>query len=236
VPLAIHLEEKESMADLRLNDDAPPVEPIGEEIVEEEVEEKPHPIDPALLFIIFVIVTLLGLTNLAAEVRYTLMWTVLSVLGLAAIVLNRVTIERPDSRSLLTGLGFGALIGVPLMAVGSPQLRDISLRIFGRASDAAVFQMLAFTMPLAETLYFRAAFQDARGLIFAGTAAGIWSLVLFSPQMDVFRFPLVAVVIALCFIFVNYIYSYLRERLGLFGSWICQIAVNLLLLFAVRFM
>jgi hypothetical protein len=227
------------MADLRLNDDAPPVEPIGEvyeEIVEEEIEDKPRAIDPALLFIIFVIVTLLGLTNLAAEIRYTLMWTVLSVLGVAAIVLNRVAIERPDSRSLLTGLGFGALIGVPLMAVGSPQLRDISLRIFGRASDAAVFQMLAFTMPLAETLYFRAAFQDARGLIFAGTAAGIWSLVLFSPQMDVFRFPLVAVVIALCFIFVNFIYSYLRERLGLFGSWTCQIAVNLLLLFGVRFM
>jgi hypothetical protein len=226
------------MADLRPEDagpapEVPPAEPA--EYEEEEVEEKPRTIDPAFVYIVFVVVTLLGLSNLAVDVRYTLVWTLLTVVAVFAIALDKVEIERPQPRSLLIGVGFGALVGVPFLAMGAPQLQHISRSIFGKSAEAAIFQMLAFTMPLAETLYFRAAFQAARGLIFAGLAAGVWSMVLFFPQLEVLKYPLVAVVFGLVFVFVNFMYSYLRERFGLFASWSCQIAVNLLLLFAARF-
>ncbi len=98
-----------------------------------------------------------------------------------------------------------------------------------------MFQALVFTMPLAETLFFRGAFQAARGIVFTTFAAGLWSIILFFPQLEVLKFPFVAVVIGLAFLFINFLYSYVRNRFGLFASWTCQIAVNLLVLFAARF-
>ncbi len=229
------------MTDLRPDEaaqDIPEVVPDeqGEEIYPEADDEgTPPAIDPAFVYIIFVIITLVGLTRLAIEVRYTLIWSLLAVVAVAAIVLDKVQIETITMPNLLTGLGFGALIGVPLLAIGGPQLQRVSLSIFGSASETTIFQMLAFTMPLAETLYFRGAFQAARGLIFTSLAAGLWSIIMFFPQLEVLKFPLVAIVIGLCLVFANFVYSYLRERFGLFASWSCQIAVNLLLLFACRF-
>ncbi len=207
-----------------------------EEVEDEEAEPAPRAIDPAFAYIILLILALLGLTNLAADVRHTLLWSLLALVGLLAIILDKVSIEAPNVRNLLIGLGFGAIVGVPLMAVGAPQLQRISLSVFGRLPDSAVFQVLAFTMPLAETLYFRGAFQAARGLIFASAAGAVWSAALFFPQLEVLKFPFVAFVIALSFLIANFVYSYVRERFGLFASWSCQIAVNLLLLFVVRFL
>jgi hypothetical protein len=212
-----------------------PEEQVEEIYPEAEEEGAPRTIDPAFVYIIFVVVTWLGLSRLDVDVRYTLVWSLLTVVAAAAIALDRVQIESIRLSNVLTGLGFGALIGLPLLGIGGPQLQRVSLSVFGKASETAVFQMLAITMPLAETLYFRGAFQAARGLIFTGLAAGLWSILLFFPQLEVLKFPLVAVVIAFCLVFVNFVYSYLRERFGLFASWACQIAVNLLLLFASRF-
>ncbi len=212
-----------------------PDEQVEEIFPEAEDEGAPRAIDPAFVYIIFVIVTLVGLSKLAVDVRYTLVWTLLAAVAVVAIVLDKVEIEPITMPNLLTGLGFGALIGVPLLAIGAPQLQHVSLLVFGQSSETSVFQMLAFTMPLAETLYFRGAFQAARGLIFTSIAAGLWSIIMFFPQLDVLKVPLVAAVIGLCLVFANFVYSYLRERFGLFASWSCQIAVNLLLLFACRF-
>jgi hypothetical protein len=227
------------MADLdNVPEEEAPVEEVPplEEVEDEEAEPAPRAIDPAFAYIILLILALLGLTNLAADVRYTLLWSLLTLVGLLAIILDKVSIEAPNVRNLLIGLGFGAMVGVPLMAVGAPQLQRISLSVFGRLPDSAVFQVLAFTMPLAETLYFRGAFQAARGLIFASAAGAAWSTALFFPQLEVLKFPFVAFVIALSFLIANFVYSYVRERFGLFASWSCQIAVNLLLLFVVRFL
>jgi len=214
-------------------DDTPPIEePI--EPVEEEIEGPRRAIDPAFVTIVLVIMALIGLSNVPVDVRYTLLWVLLTVIGVVSILIDKVTVEPPTMRNLLVGLGFGALVGVPLLAVGLFQLKDISLKIFGNMSQVAVFQALAFTMPMAETLFFRGSLQSARSPIFTGVAAGVWTMALFFPQSDLFRFPLVAVVIGLCFLFINFLYSYLRHRFGLFAAWTCQIAVNLLLLFAAR--
>jgi hypothetical protein len=229
------------MADLRPDEAAQEIPEVipeeqGEEIFPEaEDEGVPRTIDPAFVYIIFVIVTLMGLSRIAIDVRYTLIWTLMTVVAVAAVALDKVEVETLAMSNILIGLGFGALIGLPLLAIGGPQLQRVSTSVFGTTSQTSVFQMLAFTMPMAETLYFRGAFQAARGLIFTSVAAGLWSIIMFFPQLEVLKFPLVAIVIALCLVFANFVYSYLRERFGLFASWSCQIAVNLLLLFACRF-
>jgi hypothetical protein len=201
-----------------------------------ELEEAPaRVLDPALLYFVILAFSLLGLNNTAPEIRYVAIWTVLTILAALFIITDKVSIAPPTFREIVIGIGFGALVGLPLYAIGASQLRPISVSIFGKATDISVFQMLVFTMPLAESLYFRAAFQAARGPIFAGVAAGVWSLALFFPQLNVFQFPLVAFVIGLAFLFANALYSYIRQRFGLYASWTCQIVINLLLLFAVRF-
>ena len=219
-------------------EESPPVE----EYEDEDIEPTPRAIDPAFAYIILLILALLGLSNVAPDVRYPLLWSLLTMLGLLAIILDKIPIERPTVRELLIGLGFGVVVGVPLMAVGAVQLQRISLSVFklpdsapGKMPDSAVFQILAFTMPLAETLFFRVAFQSARGLVFASAAGAVWSIALFFPQLEVLKFPFVAFVIGVSFLVANFIYSYVRDRFGLYASWVCQIAVNLLLLFVVRF-
>ncbi len=209
-------------------------QPAPVEYEEEELEAPHRAIDPAFVYIVFVVIALLGLTNVAVDVRYTLIWSLLAVVAMLSITLDHVDIDRIQLRGVLIGLGFGALVGLPFLAVGAPQLQRLSGQIFAKPAESAVFQMLAVTMPLAETLFFRGAFQAARGLIFTSLAAGVWTMILFFPQLDVLRLPLVAIVFGLCFIFVNFLYSYVRERFGLFASWSCQITVNVLLLFVAR--
>ena len=207
---------------------------------EEDVEPAPRAIDPAFVYIVLVIIALVGLNRIDVDVRYALTWSVLIIIAAFAIALDKIHIERITASSLLIGIGFGALIGLPVLGVGAAELKRISLSIFGSASDVSVFQMLAITMPLAEGLYYRAAMQSARSAVFTGIAGGVWSMVLFFPQLfpqqfNLLKAPLLAVMIGLCFIFVNSMYSYLRHRFGLFSSWSCQITINLLLLFVSRF-
>ncbi|MEP7286669.1 MAG: hypothetical protein ABI947_12980 [Chloroflexota bacterium] len=213
---------------------APETSPIEVEDAETE-DVLPSTLDPAFLFIILAALALFGLNNLAFEIRYTLLWTLLAVSGVIVLVIDKIALEPLTQRDVLVGLSISALIGLPVLAVGAAQLHRVSLDIFGKTSDAAVFQILAFTMPLAEGLYFRAALQGVRGPIFTGGAAGLWAILMFFPQLDVLNFPLPAAIIGLCLVFVNFLYSYLRHRFGFYTSWICQIGTNLLLLFVVRF-
>jgi hypothetical protein len=213
---------------------------VAEEIADEsdDLEQPARPIDPALVFIILAIITLLGLSRLEVEARYTVIWSMLTVIAIVAVLADRIEVEGPSFRELIIGIGFGVLIGAPVLGVGGIQLASFSATIFGQIHNPAIFQMLAFTMPIAEGLYFRVAIQSMRGPLFAGIAAGIWSMVLFFPQLNPKQdLPIpVLVVLGVCFVFVNFIYSYLRHRFGLFASWTCQITINLLLLFAARFM
>ena len=225
-------------------DDLKPRVPEPEQAIQEppppedepEIEEAPaRVLDPALLYFIIMALALLGLNNIAPEIRYTALWTVLTILGVLFIINDKISLAAPTMRDVVIGVGFGLLVGLPLLAIGATQLKLVSLNIFKGISEPAIFQMLAFTMPLAEGLYFRAAFQNARGAIFAGAAAGIWALALFFPKFDVVNNTLLAVVLGVAFIFINALYSYVRQRFGFFASWTCQIVINLLLLFVVRF-
>lgn len=195
-----------------------------------------RPVDPALLLLILFGVIVLGLRSLAPDVRYTAVWTVLIIIGVISILLDHLEVEIPNGTDMLWGISFGAIIGVPLLLIATPQLQRTSAAMFGRASDAYVFQSLALVMPAGETLFFRGAMQPTRGWLFTALAASIWSVIVFFPQLQVMEFPLVAAVIGFFFIVINFAYSYIKLRFGLFASWTCQIIVNLILLFATRYL
>ncbi len=195
-----------------------------------------RPIDPALIYLVLLGVLVLGLGGMAPDVRYTLLWTVLIGVGVLAILFDRLEVEIPNAPDMLSGIGFGALIGLPLLVIAIPQLHQTSARMFAHTSDAFVFQSLALAMPAGETLFFRGAIQPTRGLLFTAVAASIWSALLFFPQLQVTEFPLVAAVIGFAFVVINFAYSYIKLRFGLFASWTCQITINLLLLFAARYL
>ncbi|HLY24967.1 MAG TPA: hypothetical protein VKQ72_01420 [Aggregatilineales bacterium] len=219
--------------------ETPEPERVPQEGLPEHLEQPPRALDPALLYFVLVAVILLGLNNLAAEVRYTVAWTAMATIAVLFIGLEKIGLEAVSLREVVIGLGMGALIGLPLMGIGAPQLQLLSQKMFGRSGDVLAFQMLTFVMPIAEGLYFRLTVQAVRGPVFTALAGGFWAIALFFPQLfprlDFSNTTLVALVIAIAFLFVNTIYAYVRRRAGLFASIICQVVVNLLLLFVVRF-
>jgi membrane protease YdiL (CAAX protease family) len=202
---------------------------------DDDEEETSLPIDPGVVFVMLIVVALLGAGSLRPDVRFTLLWTVLAIVGVVAFVMDDLPIERPTIRDLLLGMVYGAIIGIPIVLVTAANLRPISNAIFEGLPDGAAFQTLVFTIPLAETLFFRGVFQEIRGLILATAAGSLWTIVLFFPAMNVLQFPLLAFVLGLAFVFINFVYSYLRQRFGIFAAWTCQIVINLSLLFLSRF-
>jgi hypothetical protein len=50
-------------------------------------------------------------------------------------------------------------------------------------------------------------------------------------MLDIGRFPAVAALIAMALVMLNLIYAYVRRRNGLAAAWVCQIIVNLVLIF-----
>jgi hypothetical protein len=64
-----------------------------------------------------------------------------------------------------------------------------------------------------------------------GILSSVWSILLFLPMIEVGAFPVIAAIIAVALTMMNLIYSYVRLRNGLAAAWLCQIAVNIVLLF-----
>lgn len=212
----------------------------GEDAVYNDYDEDadpdrpPLPIDPIVVYVMLILIAILGAGSLRTDVRYTILWSVLTVVGVVTLLMDEMTVERATIRDLLLGLAYGGMIGLPILAVTSGQLRMVSNAVFGQLPPAAVFQTVAFTMPLAETLFFRTVFQSRRGLLLTTAAASVWTILLLFPALNVLEFPLVAVVLAISMVFINFVYSYLRERFSVFAAWSCQIAINVSLLFLSR--
>ena len=211
----------------------------SEEISPEEIPEAEPPsraIDPAFAYIILIVVTVIGLRSMAPDVRYTLIWSLMVIVAILALLVDQVALERPRVSNLLVGVAIGLIVGLPVLLIGGAALKTVSGNIFGESSETSIFQMLAFTMPLAETLFFRAALQSARGQLATSAAASLWTMILFFPQLDIRSFPLVVLIIGIFFVFTSFLYSYLRGRFSLLSSWSAQVTINLLLLFVSRFM
>lgn len=180
----------------------------------------------------------IGLTALPGEqgeqyhLRYTLVWTVMAGFGVLAWLLGssaRVDQETPEN--LAWGVVFGLIIATPLLAVGGSTLTTTVTLLFGSMTAGTLLAYLVFVMPLAETLFFRGVMQETRAFWLVALLSSIWGGLLFFPMLDIARYPAVVVVIALALLMMNLTYSYVRRRNGLAAAWICQIIVNLVLLF-----
>ena len=193
--------------------------------------------DPFFGFLIAIALSV-GLTPLLpanADLRYTLAWGALAGVSILSWLLgNSERIEQEEPENIAWGMIFGVLLGIPfLIFLGDPILVPASKQIFPTMSLGTLLAYLVFVMPISETLFFRGLLQNQLVFWMVGLLATLWNLVLFFPVMwdSIIQGPAVAVVIAITLLMMNMIYVYVRERNGLAAAWICQIVVNLLMLF-----
>jgi hypothetical protein len=226
--------------------------PVVEEIDADQDEEKEdsHPsllarprrseVDPIFAFLV-VLALSIGLIPVEGAIRYVILWTALGGFGVATYILGSgQRLSDTSVENLQAGLLFGLGTGIPFVILAGSALSTVSARMFdvqdtpGYVMNTWVFMAVGFVMPAAESLFFRGALQELRGLLLAGILATLWSILLFFPHMELRNATGVAVVIAIFFTFLNFLYSYLRFRNGLAAAWICQIITGTLLWFAPR--
>lgn len=167
-----------------------------------------------------------------SELRYTIAWLTLASFGVLAWLFGnsaRVGQEKPEN--VLWGISFGLILGVPLLAFGGAILSSAVNLLFGMMSIGTLLAYLIFVMPLSETLFFRAVMQENRPFWMIGLMGALWSVVLYAPHLDLLRFPFVAVVICAVLAMMSMTYSYVRQRNGLAAAWVCQVVVNIVLVF-----
>jgi CAAX amino terminal protease family. len=191
--------------------------------------------DPTFGYLIALALAI-GLAALPREqydLRYTLLWMLLAGFGVLAWLLGTMTrIGQETPENLAWGVVFGLIIATPLLAVGGSTLTTTVNLLFGMLSSGALLAYLVFVMPLAETLFFRGVLQDQRPFWIVGLMSSLWGALLFFPVLDFQRYPAVVAIIGVALVMMNLTYSYVRQRNGLAAAWVCQIVVNLVLLFA----
>jgi hypothetical protein len=198
--------------------------------------------DPIFGFLIGMALSV-GLTPilpLNADLRMVVAWAVLAGFGVLAWLVgstDRIGEEAPED--LVWGVIFGVILALPLLFIGGDTLAVTVQRIFRSGIDGelrslspgVVLALLVFVMPLAETLFFRGLMQRDRPFWLVGALGSLWSIVLLFPMIEVARFPAIALIIGTALTLMNLIYSYVRQRNGLAAAWLCQIVINILVLF-----
>lgn len=192
--------------------------------------------DPTFGFVLAVALSagLIPLLPLNADMRYTIAWGALALVGVLGWLLGsaeRIGQEKPEN--VAWGVTFGVMVSVPFMIFFVDQFSEASKLMFPEFGAGTVLAYLVFVMPLAETLFFRGSMQSRLDFWIVGALGGLWNIILFFPVMwDVLlKFAFVAVFLAIALITLNMMYSYVRERNGLAAAWICQITAGLILFF-----
>jgi membrane protease YdiL (CAAX protease family) len=192
--------------------------------------------DPLFGFVLAAAVSI-GMTPLPTEyfdLRYTVAWLALATVSILGWLLGsseRIGQERPEN--IAWGIGFGILLGAPMLAFGAPILAKAANLMFAAMTPGTLLAYLIFVMPLAETLFFRGVLQSRYEFWIVGAWSTVWGVILFFPPMwgDILQFPAVGFFIAIVLLMINSLYSYVKERNGLAAAWICQIVVNLMVVF-----
>lgn len=187
--------------------------------------------DPMYSFMVVMALSL-GLTPLAADVRYMILWTLLLAMG-GLVYWFGLDTHRLDATpaNLAWGVGFGLLIGIPVLVLVAPALGLTSAQLFPQMTDMSVYMAMVFAMPLGETVFFRGALQETYGFRAAALTAGGWSLLLFVPHLTTLT---ESVVVGIAVFALSFAYAYVRQRNGLVAAWLCQVVASVLLLFVPR--
>ncbi len=176
------------------------------------------------------LIPLIGNGN--ADLRFTICWLALAAVGVLAWLMGngeRIGEEIPEN--LIWGIVFGLIVGAPFYAFGGATLGSAVKQIFAGMRPGTVLAYLIFVMPLAETLFFRGVLQQGREFWEVGLWSSFWSILLFFPLLNLGEYPAVAFVIAVALVIINMIYSYVRYRNGLAAAWLCQITINIVMIF-----
>ncbi len=212
--------------------EAPPAEPDD---APDPVRYRASASDPFFGYIVAMAVSI-GLMPLlpdGAPTRYTIAWGLLAAFGVVAWLLGngeRIGQEKPEN--LVWGVLVGVLAGTPLYLFGGATLGTTAEVLFDHLTPGALLAYMVFVMPLGETLFFRGLLQRGRGITLVGALATAWSGLLFFPLIrNLNEFWVVALFIGVTLTIVNMVYSWVRVRNGLAAAWLCQIVVNLILIF-----
>ncbi len=188
------------------------------------------------LFALLLLLALsLGLTALPAgqhDLRLVLLWLAMSGYGVANWLLadgEQIDVETPAN--LAWGVTFALVLSGPMLVFGENTLGAISQRMFGGLRSSSLLALLIFVIPLAETLFFRGLLQQRFVFWLTGLMASLWSILLYLPLLDVSRFPAIGLIVSTALLMMNLLYGYVRQRNGLAAAWLCQIGVNLTLIF-----
>jgi len=174
----------------------------------------------------------LGLMALGADgadMRYTITWGMLITFGVLGWLFGnatRITEEHPEN--VMWGVAFGLVLSIPLLAFGTITLSEITDLIFPNMGVGVALAYLVFIIPMGETLFFRGILQQHQRFWETGLLSGFWQIFQFFPLINRGPYPLILGVMLLM---ANVLYSYVKERNGLAASWVCQITVNVVLLF-----
>lgn len=190
----------------------------------------------------------LGTWSLPTCVRLSILWTILLLLWL--VYRERQSIRlRYEFTELGRGLGIGLAIGLPLLVLTYRQLMvAVPILYLGVSAPAGIvpstetlavneadvlgalmFVSLVLLAPLAEGLFFRHILHRELGFLISAGCYAIANVILFLPAVESFW----AVLLAVCgtAAVLGIVYGFLYERYGLATSIVCQMAVNLVLLF-----
>jgi membrane protease YdiL (CAAX protease family) len=214
------------------HDDQPEPEPQAEEV--SPIRYRGATSDPVFGYLIALALAV-GLTALPPDqrdLRYTILWLVPAGFGVLAWLLgNSARIQEESPENLAWGVAFALIVATPLLAVGGSVLTTTVNLLFTDMTYGTLLAYLVFVMPLAETLFYRGVLQQDRPFWVVALMSTLWGVLLFFPMLDLSRYPAIAGLIALALLMLNFIYSYVRRRNGLAAAWICQIVVNLVLIF-----
>jgi membrane protease YdiL (CAAX protease family) len=223
-----------------------------EEVIDDSASDEPKResiyrggnADPAFGFLLAIAVSvgLIPILPENADMRYTLTWGALAIVGVLSWLLgsaDRIGQEKPEN--IIWGSGLGMMVSVPFVIFfGGIFGTAASLMFPAHGSDSPTLGMgtvlayLVFVMPLAETLFFRGLLQRRLEFWIVGGLGGLWSVILFFPVMwgELLENPAVGAFLAIALFAINLMYSYVRERNGLAAAWMAQIVASLILFFA----
>ncbi|MEA3407088.1 MAG: CPBP family intramembrane glutamic endopeptidase [Chloroflexota bacterium] len=182
-----------------------------------------HPLDPRLLFSIFVAIGV-GTVLLDQSPRLALLWTSL----LAMSIYYRGHREVPADftlRNIGRGALLGAIISVPLLVFLSEQLRTFTERLYAARDPVLLFYQVCLVSAPIEEYFFRGIVQSRLG---SSLSIGLYALVpllYFLPHAPV----LVAFIVFVVMGALGIVYAYVRDRYGLAASIACHVMVGFVL-------
>jgi membrane protease YdiL (CAAX protease family) len=207
-----------------------PAPPAPDMAIQAEDAALTQQFDPLFGLVLYLAVAIGTATvSLAAETRYTILWTVLLGMGAVLALIDASARRQPTSTNVTWGLGIGVMIGLPLVVLTGAGLRATAVALFPDASLPALFQALVIVGPLGETLFFRGALQDRRGFAIAVIGAGLHNLFFFGPVA--LQSPVYLVVAGVFYTVLAAVYSYVRVRYGRAAAFVCQATANFMLIF-----